>query len=96
MPDIVGIDLTDGITIKTGSGHSNIRYTKAQLETLFATKTIAQCETAANTWLAGQFSQGKLTDNIQIHIFSLSPLTYTTICSSAPIPANWWTIGAKV
>jgi hypothetical protein len=94
MPSIAGIDLADGIKILMGTGGTNPQYTSAQLASYLAAHTIAQTETTVNNFLAGYLPS----DQVKVHIFSVSPLKYTVYVSNRQkddgtpnvIPANWW------
>ena len=94
MPNIKGIDLSDGIKILSGTGGTDIEYPRVAMVVAFGSRTIAQCETIANNFLASRWAY----DQIKVHIYSLTPLRYTTIVANwynfdgTPyvIPDNWW------
>ena len=89
MPNIKGIDLSDGIKILSGEVNTaDAWYAKAAMIADFGNKPIAQCETIANNFLANKFPG----EQIQVHIFSLSPLKVTCIVANlgVVIPSDWW------
>lgn len=89
MPNIKGIDLSDGIRIISGEVNTpDAWYNGTNLQNYLATHTIAQTETTVNAFLANVIT----TEQIRIHIFSISPLRYTCGVWNAgvTIPSNWW------
>jgi len=96
MPSISGIELSDGIKILLGSDKLGVQvtpawYKKADLEAYLAgppAHTVAQAEAAVGTFLTNLL-QG---DQVRVHIFTVSPLTYTCIVANRDvvIPPNWW------
>ena len=89
MPNIKGIDLSDGIKILSGEIHTpDAHYTEAQLANYLAAHTIAQTETFVNNYLSNAINN----EQIRVHIFSTSPLKATCIMANPDvvIPANWW------
>ncbi len=94
MPSIKGIDLSDGIKILLGIGGADVHYNATALANYLSNHTIAQTETVVNNFLAGYLPS----DQVKVHIFSVSPLKYICIVANrfnldgTPyiIPANWW------
>ncbi len=98
-PSIAGIDLSDGIKILLGKDKNGVEvpaahYNTTALANYLANHTIAQTETRANNFLANYLPS----DQVRVHIFSVSPLRYTCIVANKynfdgtpyVIPANWW------
>ena len=102
MPSIAGIDLSDGIKILLGSDRLGVQvtpawYRKADLDAYLAgppAHTIAEAEDAAGKFLANLL-QG---DQVKVHIFNTTPLTYTAIVANRDvvIPDNWWNLGGTL
>ena len=94
MPSIAGIDLSDGIRILTGRGGVDISYSRAAMVADAGNKNITQVEDVFNNYLSNKWPY----DQIRVHIYSLSPLSYTIIVANQfnfdgtpyVISANWW------
>lgn len=89
MPNVKGIDLSDGIKIISGEKNTlDAHYNRAALENYLASHSIEQAETAANKFLGNAIKS----EQIRVHIFSVSPLRYTCIVANQDvvIPNNWW------
>lgn len=91
MPNIKGIDLSDGVKILSGNMNwGNIGLTAMQITSYLAGHTVAQAETYIASFLkAGMIGQG---EQIRVHIFTASPLKLTCIVANQDvvIPDNWW------
>ena len=89
MPNIKGIDLSDGVKILSGEINTlSPHFTAAQITSYLASRSIAQTETQVNNFLSNAIKG----EQIQIHIFSTSPLKVTCIVANlgVVIPPNWW------
>jgi len=93
MPNIKGIDLSDGVKILAGEVNTqDQKFSEADFVNYLATHTIEQTETQANNFLANACPG----EQVRVHIFSASPLKVTCIVANADvvIPDNWWESGA--
>lgn len=102
MPSIAGIDLSDGIKILLGNDRLGVQvtpawYRHADLEAYLTgppAHTVAEAEDAAGKFLTNLLQS----DQVKIHIFTVSPLKYTCIVANKiaedgtpyVIPDNWW------
>jgi hypothetical protein len=86
VPNIKGIDLSDGVKILSGTITApDIHFNAAAIKK-YNTPQLA--EDAANKWFAFNFT----TEQVRVHVYSLDPLKVTCIVANigVPIPDNWW------
>ena len=95
MPNIRGIDLSDGVRILSGEiTPPTAQYSAAQFPNYLASHSIAQTETTVNNFLENAIKG----EQIRIHIFSVSPLKVTCVVANKfnqdgtpyVVPADWW------
>jgi len=95
VPNIRGIELTDGVKILSGEKNTpDAQYSAAQFQAYLASHTIAQTETTVNNFLNNLLPA----ERVMVHIFSTSPLKVTCIVANrwnmdgtpVVIPDNWW------
>ena len=89
MPNIKGIDLSDGVQILSGEINTpNRHFTQADIEAYLATHDVAATEEQVNNFLASACPN----DQIRVHIISTSPLQIACIVANRDytIPDNWW------
>lgn len=91
MPNIKGIDLSDGVKILSGNmTWGDISLTATQIQSYLNNHTITQTEAYINSFLkAGMIGQG---EQVRVHIFTTNPLKLTCIVANLDIaiPDNWW------
>lgn len=86
MPNIKGIDLSDGVKILSGTiTKGDVHFNAAAIKK-YNTPQLA--EDAANKWLAANME----TEQVRVHVFSLDPLIVTCIVANKDviIPDDWW------
>ena len=89
MPNIKGIDLSDGVKILSGEiGISDALITKAEMLLHKIDWSIEKIENFCNDWLENKIPN----EQIRVHIFSLEPLRYTAMVTDpdAIVPDDWW------
>lgn len=91
MPNIKGIDLSDGVNIISGEINlPDAWYDRNAIQNYLEHHTIEECEDDANAFLENHLSG----EQVRIHIFSVDPLNVTCIVANAgvDIPDNWWEV----
>ena len=92
MPNIKGIDLSDGVKIV--SGLTDVADLHLNAAAIKFYDTPEKATDAANKWLKDRFPE-----QVQVHVFTLDPLDVTCIVAnnSYPntglpytIPEDWW------
>ena len=88
MPPVRSVTITpDSVTLVTVKGTRTLLASDIPQNQ----NTAAKAETWANTWLAANV----LDCQVRVHVFSLSPLSWTcgTWNLGLPIPDGWWLDG---
>lgn len=89
MPNIKGIDLSDGIKILSGEVNiSDAHLERAEILLHKLDWPIAKIEDFCNEYLESRIPY----EQIRVHIYSLEPLRYTVIVADLgyEIPNDWW------
>jgi len=89
MPNIKGIDLTNGIKILAGEiGTPDALISKAEILLHKIDWSIEKIENFCNDYLENKIKY----EQIRVHIYSLEPLRYNVIVAdpSVEIPNDWW------
>lgn len=80
MPNIRGIDLSDGVTILDASNVPH-QFSAADIEAYLLTHDIAQTEAQAENWLNANYFDDT-NDQCKVKILSVSPLKVTCIVAN--------------
>lgn len=89
MPNIKGIDLSDGITILSGELNTpDAVLSRAEMLLHKLDWSVEKIENFCNDYLENKIKG----EQIRVHIYSLDPLKYNVIVADpgVVIPDNWW------
>lgn len=82
--------LSDRIRLVTHTNKGTVELLYSSIPANVINQPVATVESWVNTWLASNV----VNMQVRVHIFSLAPLSLTTICVNMgePIFASWWSI----